>query len=278
MQTFESAHQRLRYGKEKYNRASDEDEINQSFSELQLHFDGIQSSVNLLLAESSPADHDKLVAAIVNHEKEYLPRMHAIVGMLSKSARDRVARLQLVEYVLCLATLFALVIEGFFVFEPAARRIAHQLHELSATKQRLASEFEALNHSTARAEFLPSGVFSDVNQKFIDNLEYQKDDLVGNHISILSSDAKDSTIERIWPKLREGKCQRAHFQWKTKGNETRYLQATFNPIIDNDGDTITRIVVYAKRRGETTGKATSECCMLCNHATDELSESASKTQ
>ena len=169
--------------------------------------------------------------------------MHSIVGILEGEAKDRVATLKIVELILCGATVLALIIEAFLVFEPAASKICSQFREVAESKNRLSAELAALNRSTARAELSPAGIIVNVNDQLLGCLEYQRSDLLNRHYSILEEPANECPIDGFWNELLSGHYQSKELVWNTKSGEARILQATFNPVF-NCQSQIDRIVVY----------------------------------
>jgi PAS domain S-box-containing protein len=100
----------------------------------------IVDSANQVLQATAQSPVDAVavrtgVAAILDAEPNFLVQMDAIVDQYEVEARARVARLRRVELVLLAITLTVLLIEGFFIFRPAAARIRKSFARLSASER-----------------------------------------------------------------------------------------------------------------------------------------------
>jgi PAS domain S-box-containing protein len=95
----------------------------------------------------------------------------------------------------------------------------------------------AINRSNAVIEFDIDGNIKFANNSFLETLGYSHDELVGKHHSLFIEDSlKDSNEYRdFWKSLGEGKFFRGEITRKKKDGTLIYLQATYNPIIGNDG-------------------------------------------
>lgn len=87
-------------------------------------------------AAAGAAGHGDL-AALLEQEAEYLRGMDEIVSRYEVESHERVARLLRLERILLSLTLVVLLIEGVFVFRPAARRIAASIAALRRAGEQL---------------------------------------------------------------------------------------------------------------------------------------------
>jgi signal transduction histidine kinase len=81
-------------------------------------------------------DRDGL-AAILDHEAEYLWRMDHVVGIYEREAQGRIETFRRIGWVLTGLTLAALLAIGLLVFRPAARLIRRQVGELGQARDEL---------------------------------------------------------------------------------------------------------------------------------------------
>ena len=116
-------------------------------------------------------------------------------------------------------------------------------------KEELLSRLEAINRSNAIIYFDLNGVILGVNDIFLEAMGYGKgnhEDLVGKHHSIFVCDdySRSLEYEKFWDILRSGKHYQGEFERRKKDGSLINLQATYNPIFDEDGK-ITKIMKIA---------------------------------
>jgi methyl-accepting chemotaxis protein len=116
-------------------------------------------------------------------------------------------------------------------------------------KEELLSRLEAINRSNAIIYFDLNGVILGVNDIFLEAMGYGKgnhEDLVGKHHSIFVCDdyARTLEYEKFWDILRSGKHYQGEFERRKKDGSLINLQATYNPIFD-ENNRITKIMKIA---------------------------------
>jgi len=116
-------------------------------------------------------------------------------------------------------------------------------------KEELLSRLEAINRSNAIIYFDLNGIILGVNDIFLEAMGYGKgnhDDIIGKHHSIFVCDdyARTLDYEKFWDILRSGKYYQGEFERRKKDGSLINLQATYNPIFDEDGK-ITKIMKIA---------------------------------
>ncbi|MEO1585280.1 MAG: ATP-binding protein [Planctomycetota bacterium] len=140
-----TAHQSLRFGSDELGiPAATDPDIAAAYAELQSSFDMVRDAASALLIweETHTIDDHRapqVIAAIdtiLDHEQEYLPQMHAIVGMHEANASARVEGLAAAKNILLVATLIALIVEAFIVFEPAVGTMSRRLREANDQRKR----------------------------------------------------------------------------------------------------------------------------------------------
>jgi diguanylate cyclase (GGDEF)-like protein len=102
------------------------------FQEIAPHFSAIAAATARIVAmpQGDPALAES-IATIRANERAFLKGMDAIVFRYDEEANARVADAHRLEMVLGGVTLFVLLLEAFFIFAPAARRIEHDMRELA---------------------------------------------------------------------------------------------------------------------------------------------------
>ena len=116
-------------------------------------------------------------------------------------------------------------------------------------KEELLSRLEAINRSNAIIYFDLNGVILGVNDIFLEAMGYGKgnhEDLIGKHHSIFVCDdySKTPEYEKFWDILRSGKHYQGEFERRKKDGSLINLQATYNPIFD-ENNKITKIMKIA---------------------------------
>jgi methyl-accepting chemotaxis protein len=116
-------------------------------------------------------------------------------------------------------------------------------------KEELLSRLEAINKSNAIIYFDLEGFILGVNAIFLKTLGFKEDEhekLIGKHHSIFVSYeySKSDEYIKFWETLREGKFFEGEFERKKIDGSSIYLQATYNPIFDEDGK-ITKVMKIA---------------------------------
>lgn len=130
-----------------------------------------------------------------------------------------------------------------------AERIARLDQELSAERQqRFSAEqvLDSINRSQAVIEFQPDGTILRANDNFLKTVGYSAGEIVGKHhrMFVDNAYAESAEYKRFWEELRSGKFKNAEFKRFGKGHREIWIQATYNPVFDGDGNVI-RIVKFA---------------------------------
>ena len=117
------------------------------------------------------------------------------------------------------------------------------------SKEELLSRLEAINRSNAIIYFDLNGYILGMNSIFLKAMGYDDDEfkqLIGKHHSIFVdySYSKSDEYKKFWETLRSGKFFEGEFERKKMDGSPIYLQATYNPILDESGE-ITKIMKIA---------------------------------
>ncbi|WP_421863338.1 diguanylate cyclase domain-containing protein [Motiliproteus sp.] len=119
--------------------------------EIQARFDAIQPTYEAILSDVSnlldpDISHAESIVALLNiqrNEAVFLEAMNEIVFLYAEEAANKVKRIQLFEVFLFVATLLVLVIEVFYIFSPAARRVEQTMNSLRKRYRDLEKLFSA---------------------------------------------------------------------------------------------------------------------------------------
>ena len=117
------------------------------------------------------------------------------------------------------------------------------------SKEELLSRLEAINRSNAIIYFDLKGYVLGVNSIFLKTMGYAENEhekVIGQHHSIFVSPeyVKSEDYKQFWKRLSEGKFYEDEFERIKADGSIIYLQATYNPILNEDG-TVTKIMKIA---------------------------------
>ena len=117
------------------------------------------------------------------------------------------------------------------------------------SKEELLSRLEAINRSNAIIYFDLSGIILGVSDIFLEAMGYgigNHEELIGKqHRTFVCEDySKSDEYEKFWDILRSGKYYQGEFERRRKDGSLINLQATYNPIFNEDGK-ITKIMKIA---------------------------------
>ena len=117
------------------------------------------------------------------------------------------------------------------------------------SKEELVSRLEAINRSNAIIYFDLKGFILGVNSIFLETMGYKDDEhekIIGQHHSIFVSPGyvKSDEYKEFWEKLGSGKFFEGEFERVKQDGSLIYLQATYNPILNEDGE-VTKIMKIA---------------------------------
>lgn len=105
--------------------------------------------------------------------------------------------------------------------------------------------FNALAKSQACIEFDLSGHVLYANENFLNVFGYSEEDVLGKHHSLFctASTAESDEYRLFWSKLREGEFQTGEFLRLNSQGQEVYIQASYNPVRDDDGNLISVIKI-----------------------------------
>lgn len=109
-----------------------------------------------------------------------------------------------------------------------------------------ASQIEAIGKSQAVIEFDMDGTIITANNNFLTTMGYSLDEIRGKHHSLfIEPSERDSVSYReFWASLNRGQYQATEYKRIGKGGREVYIQASYNPILDLNGQPF-KVVKYA---------------------------------
>ncbi|MGH1489888.1 MAG: methyl-accepting chemotaxis protein [Acidimicrobiales bacterium] len=115
---------------------------------------------------------------------------------------------------------------------------------------------KSLGRSQAIIEFTPDGIILDANQNFLSVLGYSLDEIKGQHHRMFVDPhyGQSQQYEAFWDRLKAGEFQSSEFVRYGKQGQAVWIQATYNPIIDDDGE----VVMVVKFASDITRQKVSQ--------------------
>ena len=96
----------------------------------------------------------------------------------------------------------------------------------------------AISRSMAEIEFTPNGDILHANENFLRAMGYRLSDIKGRHHRMFCFDNFYQENPNFWQSLKGGTFFSGQFERKTASGETIYLEATYNPVIDEAGQVV----------------------------------------
>ncbi|MEN3287175.1 MAG: methyl-accepting chemotaxis protein [Bradyrhizobium sp.] len=109
-----------------------------------------------------------------------------------------------------------------------------------------AGQIVAANRSQAVIEFNLDGTIITANQNFLNALGYTLAEIQGKHHSMFVPAAERDSVDyrEFWAALNRGQFQAAEYKRVGKGNKDVWIQASYNPVLDDKGKPF-KIVKFA---------------------------------
>ena len=110
----------------------------------------------------------------------------------------------------------------------------------------LLAVYQALDRIQAIAEFELDGTVVSANKNFLNLFGYELDEIVGKHHRMFCDPdyVESDAYNDLWKKLGRGECLAAEFKRLAKDGREIWLQASYNPVFDKDGNPI-RVMKFA---------------------------------
>jgi len=104
----------------------------------------------------------------------------------------------------------------------------------------------AINRSQAVIEFKMDGTIITANQNFLDAMGYRLDEIQGKHHQMFAPPELRGSEEykAFWASLNRGEFQAAEYKRVGKGGREVWIQASYNPILDDAGRPV-KVIKFA---------------------------------
>ena len=106
--------------------------------------------------------------------------------------------------------------------------------------------YQALDRVQAIIEFELDGTVVSANENFLGLFGYEVNEVIGKHHRMFCDPAyvKSDAYAEFWKKLGRGEFHAAEFKRLAKGGREIWLQASYNPVLDKNGNPV-RVVKFA---------------------------------
>ncbi|QGT78689.1 PAS domain S-box protein [Guyparkeria halophila] len=123
-------------------------------------------------------------------------------------------------------------------------KIASDVTERAEELREHEAMFKALDRSMAVISFTPDGTIIDANRNFLDTVGYSREQVRGKHHRLFCDDAFYREHPDFWSELADGAFRSGRFRrYRANGAEV-WLEATYNPIFDEDGR-VEKVIKFA---------------------------------
>ncbi|WP_445619398.1 methyl-accepting chemotaxis protein [Kushneria sp. Sum13] len=104
----------------------------------------------------------------------------------------------------------------------------------------------AIDRAQAVIEFTPEGIIVDANENFLSAVGYSLDEIKGKHHRLFCDPEESASAEyrTFWQKLGRGEFDAGEYRRFGKNGREIWLQATYNPILDDTGKPV-RVIKFA---------------------------------
>lgn len=148
----------------------------------------------------------------------------------------------------------------------------------------LKNTINAASKSMALIEFSPNGEILDANENFLNTMHYRKNEIIGKHHSIFCDEeyVKSNAYKKFWDDLKNGIFQSGQFIRYSKDKTPVYLEASYNPVYNQDGK-VYKVIKFASDvsrqviRDMNKNKIVSELAQKNDESTDEGSKVIAKS-
>ena len=107
------------------------------------------------------------------------------------------------------------------------------------------AQIDALNNSSIKVEFLPTGDLLECNSKFVDLIEYSLYDLKEKTIFDFIDKSELNSFKEIWDQIAQGNSWEGVLHQKTKEGRNIWVEVSLSPVKDMYND-ISKIIYIGK--------------------------------
>lgn len=132
------------------------------------------------------------------------------------------------------------------MFGANVRNLRDQLSTELARANSFSDDLKAISSNVAYIEFSPDGTILTANELLLNAVGYSLGEVQGRHHRILCDREYAASPEYagFWRALASGQSQQGTFHRITKTGETVWLEASYFPVLDSDGE-VTKVIKIA---------------------------------
>ena len=123
-------------------------------------------------------------------------------------------------------------------------KIANDITQKQKSLNDKIAVLKALDTSLAVIEFDPKGNILTANQNFLKTMKYKFEDIQNKHHKMFCDEKFYKNNPNFWSDLAKGKHSSGRFQRFDGNGNTIWLEATYNPIYDEDGN-VYKVIKFA---------------------------------
>ncbi|ALQ07510.1 chemotaxis protein [Pseudoalteromonas sp. Bsw20308] len=139
------------------------------------------------------------------------------------------------------ATYFPVEIDGVVV---KVIKIASDITANYTQRKAQEAVAEALSKALATIEFTPQGEILTANNNFLSATGYKLNEITGEHHRMFCTDEFYNKNPHFWDELGKGQFKSGQFKRVKANGDIIWLEATYNPILDNKGNVI-KVIKFA---------------------------------
>ncbi|SHO58293.1 methyl-accepting chemotaxis protein [Vibrio quintilis] len=132
-------------------------------------------------------------------------------------------------------------------------KIASDVTEQTESQRYMESVLSALDRSLAIIEFEPDGTIIKANDNFLNTVGYRREQIQGQHHRMFCDQSFIDDNPTFWADLARGEMKNGKFLRLNSYGEQLWLEATYNPIFDQDGK-VTKVIKFASDVSEQERK------------------------
>ncbi|TWT39152.1 methyl-accepting chemotaxis protein [Blastopirellula retiformator] len=129
---------------------------------------------------------------------------------------------------------------------PKTEKKSNSATALRQELESLKAEVAAINKSQAVIEFELDGTIITANDNFLDAVGYSLGEIQGKHHQMFVSAevARSGEYRQFWDRLKNGQYDAGEYQRFGKGGKEIWIQASYNPILDENGRPV-KVIKFA---------------------------------
>ncbi|HEY7774164.1 MAG TPA: PAS domain-containing protein [Marinagarivorans sp.] len=110
----------------------------------------------------------------------------------------------------------------------------------------MTAKLEAIDKSLATIEFQPDGTIITANNNFLKTVGYSLPELAGKHHSVFVDEKTKNSAQyqQFWQRLNRGEFTQGEFKRFNKSGQEIWLQATYNPLMDQE-NRVYKVIKFA---------------------------------